>query len=116
MPDFSSLRRRVSRLAEPYVVFPIIGLLSLAVVWGATASLISVERASASRAVASSSIELADTYEAQAVRALREIDQTLKVIKFAHERNAGRVNLAELKQKGLLLPDLLFVVSIADRN
>jgi diguanylate cyclase (GGDEF)-like protein/PAS domain S-box-containing protein len=76
--------------------------------------MIQVERASASRAAASSSLELAETYEAQVVRALREIDQTLKFVKFAHDRDGGRIDLADLKAKGLLLPDLLFIVSVAD--
>jgi diguanylate cyclase (GGDEF)-like protein/PAS domain S-box-containing protein len=112
----SSLRRALSRLAEPHVLLPLIAVLLLGVVWGTTLNMIQVERASASRAAASSSLELAETYEAQVVRALREIDQTLKFVKFAHDRDGGRVELADLKAKGLLLPDLLFVVSIADAS
>ena len=110
----SPLRRGLSRLAEPYVLFPVIALLLLGVVWGTTANLIWVERSSASRAVASSSLELVETYEAQVVRTMREIDQSLKVIQFAHERGGGRVDLANLKAKGVLPPDLLFVVSMTD--
>jgi diguanylate cyclase (GGDEF)-like protein len=48
------------------------------------------------------------------VRALREIDQSLSLVKYWHERDRGHQNLAELKDKGLLPPDLLFTVSIAD--
>jgi diguanylate cyclase (GGDEF)-like protein len=61
-----------------------------------------------------SSRELAETYEAQVVRALREIDQTLKVVKYAFERSGERGVLSELKARTLLPPDLLFVVSITD--
>ncbi|MEO7762697.1 MAG: hypothetical protein ABIS68_12390 [Casimicrobiaceae bacterium] len=46
---------------------------------------------------------------------LREIDQTLKFVKFAYVRDGGRVDLADLKDKGLL-PDPLFVVSIIDED
>ena len=115
-PRSSILRRALSRLAEPHVLFPVIAVLLLGVVWGTTLSLIQVERASASHAASASSLELAETYEAQVVRALREIDQTLKFVKFAHHRDGGRVNLADLKAKGLLLPDLVFVTSVADRD
>jgi diguanylate cyclase (GGDEF)-like protein/PAS domain S-box-containing protein len=101
-------------LAEPYVLFPVVALVLLGVIWGTTASLIAVERASAARAVASSSLVIAETYEAQVVRALREIDQTLKFVQFAHERAGGRIDLSDLKAKGLLLADLLFVVSVTD--
>ena len=43
-----------------------------------------------------------------------EIDQTLNLVKYWHERG-GTHRLAELRNNGLLPPDLLFVVSIADR-
>src|SRR5258708_27372122 len=45
---------------------------------------------------------------------MREIDQTLKLVKFAYESKSGDINLTELKAKGLLPPDLLFIVSVAD--
>ncbi|MEO8132730.1 MAG: EAL domain-containing protein [Betaproteobacteria bacterium] len=106
----------MSRLVEPHFLFPGIALLLLGVVWGTTVSLIMIERASADRAAASSTREIANTYESNILRALREIDQTLKLVKFIHQRSGGRVDLEELKTKGLLLPDLLFVVSVADRN
>jgi diguanylate cyclase (GGDEF)-like protein/PAS domain S-box-containing protein len=112
-PD-PGLRRGLSRVAEPHILFPIIAAILLGVVWGTTLSLIRVERAAADRAAATTTLELAETYEAQVVRSLREIDQTLKFVKYAHESQRGRLNLAELKAKGLLPPDLIFVVSIAD--
>src|SRR4051794_22051043 len=110
----SPLRRGLARLAEPYVLFPIIAVVLLGVIWGTTWHVISLERATAARGAASSSLEHADTYEAQVVRALREIDQTLKFIKFAYEAEGGRVDLSRLKQDGLLLPDPYFVISITD--
>jgi diguanylate cyclase (GGDEF)-like protein/PAS domain S-box-containing protein len=105
--------KRASRLAEPYVFFPLVAIMLLGVVWGTTLNLIHLERGIAMRAAATSSVELADTYEAQVVRALREIDQALKLIKYAREANGGTPDLELLKAKGLLPPDLLFVVSLA---
>jgi diguanylate cyclase (GGDEF)-like protein/PAS domain S-box-containing protein len=110
------LRRGIGTIAEPYVFFPLVAVVLLGVVWGLTLNLIHVERGIASRAAAASSLELADTYEAQVVRALREIDQTLKLVRFAHERNGGSVDLAELKDKGLMLPEILFVVTLVDEK
>ena len=110
------LRRGLARLAEPYVLFPLIAVVLLGVVWGTTWHVIGVERSLATRNASTSSLEHADTYEAQVVRALREIDQTLKFVKYAYEANGGRIDLAALKDKGLLLPDLLFTISIADRT
>ena len=108
------LQRPLRRLAEPYVFFPLIAVVLLAVIWGATVDMIRVDRALAERAAVSSTQEVADTYEAQVVRALREIDQTLRLVKFAWERSGGRVDIAQLREKGLLLPELLFSTRIAD--
>jgi len=112
----SPFQGQLRRLAEPYVFFPLIAVVLLAIVWGATADMIRVERAAAERAAISSDQELADTYEAQVVRALREIDYNLRLVKFAWERAGGRADLAELRDKGLLLPDLLFAVAVADAD
>jgi diguanylate cyclase (GGDEF)-like protein len=82
------------------------------VIWSATLNIIKVERANAAAASAAAALELVNTYEAQVVRALREIDETLKLVKYACETKGARAALADLKASGLLPPDLLFVVSI----
>jgi diguanylate cyclase (GGDEF)-like protein len=105
----------LGRLTEPRVLFPLIGLFLLAVIWGATFGILRVKHVAAERAAAVSSRELLGTYEAQVVRALHEIDQTLNLVKYWHERGPKN-GLAELRENGLLPPDLLFVVSIADRE
>jgi len=110
------LYRSLSRFADPTVLFPAIAVLLLSVIWTATVELVKVKYADAQREAALSNRELLGTYEAQVVRALREIDQSLNLIKYWYERDGGRRTLAELKERGLLLPDLLFTVSIADRR
>jgi diguanylate cyclase (GGDEF)-like protein len=116
MPTAASPRRLLSRLVEPVVIFPIIAALLLAVIWSTTWSLVRAEREAADRVAAASTAELADTYEAQSLRALREIDQTLRFVKYAYESGAGPIDLAAIKDKGLLPPELLFAVSIADER
>ena len=112
-----AIRRALGRIGEPYVLFPLIALVLLGVIWGMTGNLIQVERAAAHRAAVAATRDFADTYEAQVVRALREIDQALKVVQFAHDRGGrGAELLADLREKGLLPPGLLFVVAIADRE
>jgi diguanylate cyclase (GGDEF)-like protein len=111
-----TLRRSLARTIEPQVLFPLIALVLLVVIWGTTFGVIKVKSAAAEHAAAASSRELLSTYEAQVVRALREIDLTLILVQDWPERAAGRHTLADLKNKGLLPADLLFVVSIADRD
>ncbi|MEO8505298.1 MAG: EAL domain-containing protein [Acidobacteriota bacterium] len=112
----TTMRGWIHKATEPQILFPAMGVLILAVLWGATWNLIQIERAAAEHAAAVSSAELLDTYEAQVVRAVREIDLTLKSVKFAFEKNPKPGTLGELGARGLLPPDLLFAVSIADRN
>jgi diguanylate cyclase (GGDEF)-like protein len=109
-----SLKDRIGRLTEPQVLFPLTTLLLLMGVWAMTFSIARLRHTAAEQAAAASSAQLLDTYEAQVVRALRDIDQTLNLVKFWHERGTGRRGLAELKDHGLLPPDLLFVVSVSD--
>lgn len=110
------LRRWFLQATEPLILFPAFALIILGVIWATTLHLIKVERDGAERATTVLSRELIATYEAQAVRALREIDQTLKFVKYVYELKGQQLTLQDLKTKSLLPPDLLFVVSITDRE
>jgi diguanylate cyclase (GGDEF)-like protein len=114
VPFKDVVHRRLGRVTEPQILFPLIAVVLLTVIWGTTFSVLKVRDADAEHAAAVSSRELLGTYEAQVVRALGEIDQTLNLVKFWPKRPAGGHTLADLKHKGLLPPDLLFTVSIAD--
>ena len=104
----------LSRAIEPAIVFPLVAVLALAMIWSATYKLAEVERIAAEHSVAVSGRELAETYEAQVVRALREIDQALKLVKYAYERGGRQDVLGELKASALLPPEMLFAISIAN--
>ncbi|MGA3156838.1 MAG: EAL domain-containing protein [Steroidobacteraceae bacterium] len=108
----TGVRAWMSGLSEPYVLFPAVTLLILVVIWGATVNLIRVARANTAAAAADAALELVNTYEAQVVRALREIDQTLKLVKYVDEAKGTSAVLPALKSKGLLPSELVFVVSI----
>ena len=99
-----------------YLLFPAFSIFVLAVIWITTTLLIGTERNTAEHASSVLTQELLSTYEAQATRALREIDQTLKLVKYAIEIHGRKQGLPDLRARGLLPPDLLFLVSIADEN
>jgi diguanylate cyclase (GGDEF)-like protein len=107
-----SIHRRMGRATEPQVLFPLIAVFLLTAIWGTTWDVLKVRRADAEHAAAVSTRELLGTYEAQVVRSLGEIDQALDLVKFWPEHSPHM--LADLKDKGLLPPDLVFTVSIAD--
>jgi EAL domain-containing protein (putative c-di-GMP-specific phosphodiesterase class I) len=75
----------LSRITEPQVLFPLVAVLLLAAIWSTTLGVIRVQHAAAEHAAAVSSRELLGTYEAQVVRALREIDQALNLVKYWYE-------------------------------
>jgi diguanylate cyclase (GGDEF)-like protein len=110
------LPRKVGRVTDAHILFPALTVALLTVIWITTLGVQKVKRADAEHAAAQSSRELLDTYEAQVVRVLREIDQTLHLVKFWPERLQHRRILAALKDRGLLPADLLFTVSLADRD
>jgi diguanylate cyclase (GGDEF)-like protein len=110
----ASLRRGLSHATEPHILFPTLAALGLAVIWGTTLNTVQRERTAAEHAAAVSSRGHAATYEAQVVRALREIDQTLRIVKYGYEPSSEESMLHELRARALLPADLLFAVSIAD--
>jgi diguanylate cyclase (GGDEF)-like protein len=116
MPFTDAIHHRLGRATEPQILFPLIAVCLLTVIWGTTVSVLQVRHTDAEHAGAESSRELLGTYEAQVVRALGEIDQALNLVKFWPNRQSGGHTLAQLKQKGLLPPSLLFTVSIVDVN
>jgi len=108
------VRHWFGRATEPVILFPTIAIIVLALIWGMTYNLARVEHAAAEQAAKVSSRELAETYEAQVLRSLHEINQNLLLVKYIFEsRNSDSV-LDELRDRSLMLPDLLFTVSIAD--
>jgi diguanylate cyclase (GGDEF)-like protein len=103
------------RGVDAHWILPIAVAVILAVMWAATLNFTRLEHAAAVRDAVMSSRDLLGTYEAQVVRALREIDQTLRLVKYSYELGQKQP-LADLKTRSLLPPDLLFVVSVTDRE
>lgn len=104
------------RLTEPLVLFPLLALVLLGVLWGSTSNLIDLERSAATESAQAAVLELVDTYEAQVVRALREIEQTLALVAYQREQGHPDGALGELARRDLLPPEMLFVVTVADRE
>jgi hypothetical protein len=74
---YAILTRTAGRTLETYILFPLFAVLLITVIWLGTDRLIRVEEASVQRATIDSSRELVETYEAQMIRNMGAIDQTL---------------------------------------
>ena len=92
----------------------VIGHLLSGIIWLTTYNLINIERQTAEKAAITTVKELTETYEAQVVRVLREIDQELKLIRFTYGQLDGPNVLKVLERHDLLPPAFLFTVSILD--
>jgi diguanylate cyclase (GGDEF)-like protein len=103
-----------SRAPEPYILVLAIVALLLAVIWGTTFHVLRVEQDGAQQKARQSSADLLETYEAQMVRNLATIDQTLRTLQYAFRINGRYALLDELDEHRLLPPTLLFEVSIID--
>lgn len=104
------------RLIEPPVLFPLLTVLVLLVIWAGTLNLNSRERHQADRAAVALTSDLSDTYEAQVVRALREIDNALRVVGYTLESLQAEDALESLRDRNLLLPEFIFSTAVADPN
>lgn len=112
----TGFRARLSQLSEPHVLFPLLTIFVLGVIWSATLNLIKVERTNGETAAAAATLEIVNTYDAQVVRAVREIDQALKLVKYVAESAGAVAALSDLKVRTLLPPDVLFVVRIVNSD
>lgn len=105
-----------TKLSGVQIVFLLLTVVTLIALWVITLRLIENDfaqsRTNADRSVSS----LALTYEAQVVRAIREIDQSLNVVKRGFELGNEKPMLSLVDDWGLLLPDFLFVTSTTDAN
>lgn len=110
------VRRVFDQAREAYILFPLLAGLLLLAIWAGTLYLIQVEQARAQQSIAEASLEIGATYEAQILRAVREIDQTLKLVKFTYEVEGERNPLPKLKARELLPSPYLFDVSVVDAN
>lgn len=102
------------RLLKPTILFTGIAVMALVLIWATTLHLIGREQASAEHTAAALAADTADTYEAQVVRALREIDTTLKLVLYSLDGKSAPSVLEDLRARGMLPPEFLFTVSIAD--
>lgn len=113
---FKQIGQYVIIAARSTILFPVIALLILSMLWATTYRFIKIESDEVQSAALVSGRALAETYDAQVLRALHEIDQTLKIVKYGYERDGDPAVLQEIKLKGLLPVDLGLSISITDRR
>ena len=109
-----ALARWLGMALETHISLPLFSVLLLGAIWFGALHVIEAERRTAANAARDATHELLDTYEAQMARSLSNIDQTLRMLKYAVERDGADGALPALAAKGLLPPGLVFQVEITD--
>ena len=114
MTEPGTTNRWLRRGLEAHVLFPAFGVLMLIVVWTGAIHFGRVATGNARLISMEVSTEVAETYNAQVIGNLAQIDQTLKIVRHAYGLTDDPGVLAELGDKGLLPSSFLFTVRITD--
>ena len=106
----ASLRRRI---AEDYFLFPLFALLLVGSAWVGALHLLEHEREATTQTATQLARGLADAYEAQVVRSLEAIDQTLKTVAYAYTMS-GHAALSQLQDRAMLPSPIVFRMAMTD--
>lgn len=112
----SCMRGFISQFVDAAYFFPTITVVLLGIVWILTFNLIHSVYADARRSAIILGHELLATYEIQTLQSLDEIDQSLKMVRYAYETGGDQDILKMLQAKDLLPPSVIFSICIVDQD
>jgi diguanylate cyclase (GGDEF)-like protein len=94
------------------LAIPMLGVVVLLILWGVIGSRLSVERQSVYNDSAASAAILSSALEQHTIKAIHQIDQITRFIKFEFEKSPKQFNLESAVQNGLVQSDVLLQVSV----
>lgn len=104
------------RIKRPDLLIGLFGGLIIVVIWTATTTAIRKEERDASELAVKEAGRLLDTYEAQTLRALNEVHQSLRLASFARRYAGEKGTVVQLQEQNLLLPNLVFTTRLLDNK
>ncbi|MFX1736402.1 EAL domain-containing protein [Paraburkholderia sp. A1RI_3L] len=107
----SALSRRRALL-----VIPALGVLILVLLWAVIFARLSVEKDSAYREAMASAAILSSALEQHTVKAIHQVDQITRFVKFEFEKSPDRFDLSSTVEKGVVQSDTLIQVSLIDEH
>ncbi|KND61829.1 diguanylate cyclase/phosphodiesterase (GGDEF & EAL domain) with PAS/PAC sensor(s) [Candidatus Burkholderia verschuerenii] len=106
-----SVRRRRALLA-----IPVLGTVVLALLWAVIFARLSVERDSTIHDSMASAAILSSALEQHTIKAIHQVDQITRFVKFEYEKSPGDFDLISTVEKGVVQSDTLVQVSLIDEH
>ncbi len=119
MAEPSTAEMRHGRWTTSYrsiVAILIFGLLILILLWTAVLWRVSIEYKAILRDAAASASTVASALEQQTLRAIRQVDQTTRFVKYEYEHRRGEFDLHRTLSEGIVADRFMVLVSLADAN
>jgi len=108
--DAAGSRRRA------LIAIPALGLLVLVLLWTVISARLSVERDSTYREAAASAAILSAALEQHTIKAIHQVDQITRFVKYEFEKNPDRFELRSTVEKGVVQSDTLVQVAIINEH
>lgn len=119
MAEPSTAEARRGRWTTSYrsiVAILIFGVLILVLMWTAVLWRVSIEHRAILRDTAASASTVATALEQQTLRAIRQVDQITRFVKYEYERRRGDFDLQRTLNEGIVADRFMVLVSLADAN
>jgi diguanylate cyclase (GGDEF)-like protein len=98
------------------IAIPVLGLLVLVLLWTVISARLSVERESTNREAAASAAILSAALEQHTIKAIHQVDQITRFVKFEFEKSPRNFDLRSTVEKGVVQSDTLVQVSLIDEH
>jgi diguanylate cyclase (GGDEF)-like protein len=95
---------------------PALGGLVLVLLWTVIFARLSVEREAATHASMASAAILSSALEQHTIKAIHQVDQITRFVKYEFEKTPGQFNLASTVEKGVVQSDTLVQVALIDEH
>ncbi len=98
------------------LAIPALGMLVLVLLWAVIFTRLSVEKEATLREATASAAILSAALEQHTVKAIHQVDQITRFVKYEFEKSPGHFDLASTVEKGVVQSDSLVQVSLIDEH
>ncbi|MCX4165390.1 MULTISPECIES: EAL domain-containing protein [Paraburkholderia] len=98
------------------LAIPSLGVLVLILLWAVIFARLSVEKEATYREAMASAAILSAALEQHTVKAIHQVDQITRFVKYEYEKSPGRFDLASTVEKGVVQSETLVQVSLIDEH